>query len=327
MGVTIRQKVNKALLEHSDELADLVDASGPVISALVAIGVEFGSLVTKIAPLIQAVADFVAKLNQIPAWAQKMFGVTITDPETGAVISQDDQSRVMETDFRNSIAGRLLRSPDAYAHEGENFVFQPKETTTTGGGVPAVKDTTAGGGGGRGLLDDLDDLRESMMTQAEEIDAWREEQLEKLREFRDAKLITEQEYNELEAEIAKKHQGAISEINRSAMQDRLSQASEVFSGLSSLMQTENKKTVSSRQGGGCCTSGRRWHFCGRLGMEKRGWPLADHPWRRPSLRPSLARTGAEIAALKSASPNGTRRRWRWRWRCWGASRRGTSRAP
>ena len=65
--------------------------------------------------------------------------------------------------------------------------------------------------------------------------------LERLQEFRERKLGTEEEYNDLEARITKEHQDAMTRLDQEAMNSKLNVARSVFNGLSSLMQSENEK--------------------------------------------------------------------------------------
>ena len=116
---------------------------------------------------------------------------------------------------------------------GVDFGFGGTGSSGGGGG---------GGGGPNPLIADLAAIRESFQSEQEQADAQYAERLAKLEEFRQAKMVTEAEFDELEKAARTDHTKAIADIEQNALEVKLSAISGAFGDLASLMQSNNEKT-------------------------------------------------------------------------------------
>lgn len=106
----------------------------------------------------------------------------------------------------------------------------------------AVEESNAGGGGGgRSLADELEAMRASFQSQAELAEEQYQDQLARLREFREAKLLAEEEYNAMEAQLKADHEASMAAMEQQAMQVKIEALSGMFGDLGSLMQSHNEK--------------------------------------------------------------------------------------
>lgn len=216
---TISTSFNKALLENADQIANVAQViSETLIPAA-------GDLVTKIGEVVDAVTEGAGAVSDFFNLARGT-----TDSE-GTYTNKDGiyTGPVDDGDGASSTSGTYILDADG------NPVFD--EPAAGGGGF------TGNGGGSTSTLseDDLEKLQESYETEAEIIDNKMATDLERLQEFRERKLGTEEEYNDLEARITKEHQDAMTRLDQEAMNSKLNVARSVFNGLSSLMQSENEK--------------------------------------------------------------------------------------
>lgn len=95
------------------------------------------------------------------------------------------------------------------------------------GGGPEFAGLAPEVGGAASELLKIDDARESLKE-------WYNEQLDLLRGFREEKLITAEEYNELEAEIAQEHADRLVEIEQARQLATLTATEELFGNLAGL---------------------------------------------------------------------------------------------
>ncbi|QEW26931.1 hypothetical protein [Roseovarius indicus] len=89
--------------------------------------------------------------------------------------------------------------------------------------------------------EDFERLRDQFATEQEIIQENYERQLEQLEEFRNRKLATEEEYNELEKRIHKDHQDKMLALEKARRAATLNAISGALGDVASLMQSENKK--------------------------------------------------------------------------------------
>jgi len=108
-----------------------------------------------------------------------------------------------------------------------------------------------GGGGGKAkenpLIDDLEQLRESLLTQeAAQVESYMRQQ-ETLRSALEQKLLTQQEYNALMEQAQTQHQEAMSDIDVMQYGTGLEKAAAYFGAISEVMATGNKKMMAISQ--------------------------------------------------------------------------------
>lgn len=168
-----------------------------------------------------------------------------------------------------------------------------------------IADAGSGGGGGGGDngADDLKRMQDKFATEQEQIQAQYAEQLAKLEEFRQSKLLTEQEYNDLEAKVKEEHQKKLADIDRQSMFERLDAYSGALGDLASLMRTSNAKLFKIGQVAAIAEATVTGIKAAVTAYDKGmtfGGPLAAAAFAAAS----LAKTGAMIASIKSQSATG-----------------------
>jgi len=213
----------------------------------------------------------------------------------------------------------LRKSVDAILEPKKEAVeqFVPRKVSSTAGAPPSVlnppptpslipttktKDPTktgGGGGAGRDIADDLQYFREGLMTQAEELELWREEQLEALREFRDAKLVTEQEFNEAEKRIEQMHAEEKAQIDADAKEAKLANTREMLDGLASLMSSGNKKLHKVGQAAALAKAILEGYSAASSAWEK-GMASGGPAVAAAYTAASLAKTASLISSIKSS---------------------------
>lgn len=139
----------------------------------------------------------------------------------------------MESDRRGRVYTRSDLAPTQSSRPGRRGV--DSETFSDG------EAQGGGGGGGRSLADDLEAMRASFQSQAELAEEQYQEQLDRLREFREAKLLTEEEYNAMEAQLKADHADQMSAIDAYRYGDGLQKAGAFFGDMASAMQSGNEK--------------------------------------------------------------------------------------
>jgi hypothetical protein len=160
-----------------------------------------------------------------------------------------------------------------------------------------------GGGGGGSLQPELDALREKYATEQEMLDTKLATDLEKLEQFRQAKLLKDGEYDALEAAARKQHLDDMSKLEAAAREARLQSVSGAFGDLSGLMQSGNAKLFKIGKAAakaqvivsGISAAGHAWD----KGMAAYGLPGAA-----AFLAASVAKTGSLLSSLSSAGANG-----------------------
>lgn len=184
-------------------------------------------------------------------------------------------------------------------------------------GLGGVALPTGQGGGSdknAGLAGRLEALRDYFASEKELEEKRYAEQLETLYAAREAQMITEQEFRDIELQAAMSHEEALTEIEKKASEDRqriaeqerqqrLRGYSQMFGDLASLMNTGSKKLFAIgkaaaianaiMEGYQAAVSAWKW------GMSAGGPPLAA-----AATAASLAATGAQIANIRSQQIGG-----------------------
>ena len=330
---TLSTRAKTALLEYGDKIvaaADFINLK--LLPAVDEINTAIVDFAQKMAPAVTALEQFV-RLGRIA------MGMDVST-ETGAVPSAEDQDR--EDAAMDELAeGDPVSTTGIWTllpEDDPSFIGPTRDTGTVkefgiGEVVPVVPGITGpvvpplvspvtsptkpagssrggGGGGGGGLNGEdftdfkLDMLQENLASQTEMLDLWREEQLEKLREFREAKLGTDEEFNALEAQINSEHSAALVEIERRAQQERLSAVSGAFGNLASLMASENDKIFKIGKAAALAEAVINGYSAAVSAWDK-GMKIGGPPLAAAFTAGSLARTGSLIAGISSASAKGS----------------------
>lgn len=313
---TLRTQAQAAILEYSDE----------IVAAAEFIGTQ---LIPAIVELIKFVGEFAGAMN--PAIAALRMFLDLSD-QASSVGPPSVRPNPVDADAAGSRAvfnanGPAWRGLDSGYAEAAGDVPQPGMTRgipmSPGNnlGVPASllpsapviappeTDAIGGGGGGgdgvqRGPTDqDLERLRERFMDQREIVQAEYEKQLEELRAFRNAKRITEEEFNEKEAELTQRHQDRLAQIERGARAARLQSIGAAFSDLASLMQSENQKVFRIGQAAAIAEAVVSGYAAAQAAWEK-GMKVGGPPVAAAFTAASVAKSAAHISGIAGASPSG-----------------------
>lgn len=168
-------------------------------------------------------------------------------------------------------------------------------------------ESSSGGGGGGGALgpteDDLNRLRASLATETELLQMRYEDELTRLQEFRDAKLITEDEFNQQEARLKQDHLDAMAEMEQRAQAVRIQAISGALGDLSALMQTNNKKLFAIGKAAAVAeavVSG----YQAAVDAWQKGMKIGGPGMAAAFTAASLAKTGALISGIQSQQVGG-----------------------
>jgi hypothetical protein len=308
-GITseLQTKAKIAVIEYSDEILAAADfITGTLIPAI-------GSFIENIAAFAESMKPAIDALGRFLSLAQAAAGVEVGSadysPEEGTRIRGD-------VNDANDLGGGDSSS------SGMFYVDENGEVQEYGAGTPAIPGITAPatkpkialvkkkkpkgskkGGGATIDRDDLEAMQELFAEEAELIDMQYEANLEKLREFRDAKLTTEDEFNALEADIKKKHEDDMLALERAAQQQRLQSFSGALGDLSSLMQSENKKLFKIGQAAAIAEAVVSGYGAAVSAWEK-GMKVGGPPVAAAFAGASLVKTASLISSISSASSSG-----------------------
>jgi len=183
----------------------------------------------------------------------------------------------------------------------------PLSLEITPSSSPHRPSSGGGGGGGGGSTgptrEDFERLQQKFAEEAEIVAHAHEIALEELREFREAKLGTEEEYNDLEASIQQEHQDKLAAIERAAQQARVQAIAGAFGDMSALMQTENKKLFKIGQAAAMAEATVSGYSAAVSAWEK-GMKVGGPPMAAAFTAASLVKTGALISSIASTSYSG-----------------------
>lgn len=171
-------------------------------------------------------------------------------------------------------------------------------------GLPDISSgSSGGGGGGNSLTDELARMQEQFASESELLDIQYQERLTKLEEFRNAKMLSEQQFNEMEAKVKEDHERRLASIEQQRRNERLDAFASAFSDMASLMQSGNEKlfnigkafAVAEATIDGIKAATAAW----RKGMEIGGPGMAA-----AFAGASLLKTGSMIAQIASQTSRG-----------------------
>jgi hypothetical protein len=155
------------------------------------------------------------------------------------------EQALKEGAFERSPGGQMLNK---YGGRG-TVVNEDPIFGGTGKSIYDKEGGGAGGGGGGGqslqdqLEEELEQMRESVASRAEIQIQEYEDQQSKLREFLDNKIITLQEYNELEKLIAQEHADAMAEIDVYKYGSALDKTGKWFGDMAAATQSGGEKLL------------------------------------------------------------------------------------
>jgi hypothetical protein len=181
---------------------------------------------------------------------------------------------------------------------------RPKEAPqTVDFGLPDISGGSSGGGSGNSLTDELARMQEQFASESELLDIQYQERLTKLEEFRNAKMLSEQQFNEMEAKVKEDHERRLADIEQQRRNERLDAFASAFGDMASLMQSGNEKLFKIGQAfaiaeatiDGIKAATAAW----RKGMEIGGPGLAA-----AFTAASLVKTGSMIAQIASQTSRG-----------------------
>jgi len=203
--------------------------------------------------------------------------------------------------------GEVILDPiaEAVGNPEQDNPSNPLKMTIQGGGGPTPKRKGLDGAGGGGRTDaptreDLEALQDALATENELLQKDYEQKLADLADFREQKLGTEEEFNDLEARIHQEQTDRLLELERLRKEARLAAVSGAFSDLASLMNTESKglfqigklAAISEASISGYLAAVEAWE----KGMKIGGPPLAA-----AFAGASALKTGGLIAQIKGTS--------------------------
>ena len=303
-GRVLSEDTVKGARETGDMLLDLkTTIRNEMITAIIGLEDELEILaeffVDTVIPAIEATVRAAAKaagaLGQLKELIQ-----FIRDP--GAAVGGDVADKIGGSLGGVGGDGSGPMSPEDAARLFPGLTIDVPTPESPSGAVPIVKPTkTRGGGGGRGGVDreDFEALQERFQTEAEYIEEQRLDALERLREYREAKLATEEEFNALEKRINEKHQDEMARVEDQAREAKLRAMSDMFGGLSTLMATENEKLFKIGQAAAVAEAVVSGYASAVSAWEK-GMKIGGPPVAAAFTAASLSRTGALISSIAGA---------------------------
>tara|TARA_R110000851_G_scaffold3035_2_gene12240 strand:+ start:508 stop:2304 length:1797 start_codon:yes stop_codon:yes gene_type:complete len=305
----LQTKAKIAVIEYSDEILAAADFITDTL--IPAIGEFIGwisGFVDSMAPAIKTLGDFIGLLQTATGLGNEGAPATLGAGEAERW-KRDDFSGFDDssTDVSNTGAWPLDEDGNLIGLDTPTLnppivikkpvTKKPKAARSGGGGG-------GGGGGGASITrEDLEAMQELFAEEAELLDMQYEANLEKLREFRESKMGTEEEFNALEADIKKKHEEDMLALERAAQQQRLQSFSGALGDLSSLMQSENKKLFKIGQAAAIAEAVVSGYGAAVSAWEK-GMKVGGPTVAYAFAGASLLKTASLISSISSASSSG-----------------------
>lgn len=232
---TLRTSATKAVLEHKDELLALARwIADTVIPALGDLYEKFKRAVDELQPVLEFWMKLARAIGAAAGIDTSAFEKPINTPAEypgGEWTGQDGSDPSGSGTYPLDADGNVILDDGGPPLVTRDVITPPDKGGKSG----------KGGGGRNTAARDLDRMREEYATELELLDENLKEQLAKLEEFRAAKLAGEEELAALELKIREDHHEKMREVERAALQERLSAWSGAFGDLSALMSSENKK--------------------------------------------------------------------------------------
>lgn len=311
MGATIRDNLNRAIADNSDEILELAEMiTDTWVPALIGVAGFIGDVIGAIAQMVTAIGNSLSKIKQ--------FGITVAEAlgwdgeTTGSVGRLNNRTR--------NNKGQLPPPGNTTGTPLTEAIYPPLPGTTGTGltladvslppppNISIKPDNNGNGGGGGGVnrgptREDLERLQEGFASQREIVEAEYAEQLEQLRAFRENKLGTEEEFDALESDIRKKHQEDMARLEQQERAARLQAAQSMLGDMANLMASENKKLFKVGQAAALAKAVVNGYEAASSAWAK-GMAAGGPPLAAAFTAASLARTGALVSSIATASPSG-----------------------
>jgi len=195
-------------------------------------------------------------------------------------------------------------------HTGENVYQSPLAPSTSprpGQRPMDLGDYGSSGGGGGGGTDtsaaDLKAMQDRFASESELLQQKYDADLLALETFRQNKQLSDEAYNALELQVKADHEQALADIEAKARSERFDAYSGAFSDLAALMASSNDKLFKIGQAasiGKAVVDG----YEAAVSAWKHGMAIGGPGLATAFTAASLAKTGALIAGIASASPRG-----------------------
>jgi hypothetical protein len=169
-------------------------------------------------------------------------------------------------------------------------------------GVPDIE--TGGGGGGGGGSNSLEErlqrMRDEFQSESELLQSQFDERLAKLAEFRDAKLLGEEEYNALERQVKADHEKSLADLEQRSRAERLAGVADAFGQFASLMTSGSQKLFKIGQAAAIAEAVVNGYSAAVAAWDK-GMKIGGPVVAGAFAAGSLVKTGALISSIKSQS--------------------------
>ena len=162
---------------------------------------------------------------------------------------------------------------------------------------------TGGGGGGDGGNDleaRLQRMRDEFQSESELLQSQFDERLAKLAEFRDAKLLGEEEYNALERQVKADHEKSLADLEQKSRAERLAGVADAFGQFASLMTSGSQKLFKIGQAAAIAEAVVNGYSAAVAAWDK-GMKIGGPVVAGAFAAGSLVKTGALISSIKSQS--------------------------
>lgn len=204
----------------------------------------------------------------------------------------------------NMQAATEARNNAAWLAEGWDLSGAEQPGSVQQGRSNAIPGTIAAGQAGWFTGDKTTLLRSSDAPTIMPVDALSEDPIEKIRLLREAKLKAEKDADEKDAARAGGHAKRIEKIESKSMEARLAKVSGALGDMSALMTSENKKLFRIGQAAALAEAIVNGYSAATSAWAK-GMAAGGPPLAAAFLAGSVAKTGALIAGIASASPSGS----------------------
>lgn len=303
---TLRTSATKAVLEHKDELVRLATfISETAIPAFADLLSEAGKIAEGLEPYIRKWAEY----GKAVAFALGVSeGGIATEGNATEKRNQAETNTWGRSQDDTSTTGTWPLDEDGniVLDDGLPPLVTKNPTPSAGGSyVPPAekKGASKSGGSDRDRLQ-LERLQDQYASERGALEMHFQEQLDMLDEFREKKVGKDKELAALEEKIRTDHAERMREIDEAALQQRLASWSSAFGDLSALMNSENKKLFAVGKAAAIAQAVVDGWSSAVSAWDK-GMKIGGPPVAAAFTAMSLARTGAMIASLQSASASGS----------------------
>jgi hypothetical protein len=237
--------------------------------------------------------------------AMQLAGIDMASPVEAAAI----QAGILATNLGVS----LERAMQIEALGKVRPMGRPMDLNTNDSGAPGagirppmrpmdLGDSSKIGGGGSSavnpLIGDIESLKEALATETETIMITRQEQLEMLQEAFAQRIITQEEFQDLSLRSAQEHAEAMANLDKAEQKAKLDAYAGMFSDISGLMQSENKKLFAIGKAAAIASAIVNGYSAAVAAWDK-GMKVGGPPVAAAFTAASLAKTGALISGISS----------------------------